>query len=80
MKKLVRTGRIAALFLIVGLVLFIYITKMYQLQVVEGGSPVITAIDTITTTETIPAARGDIPVSYTHLDVYKRQVIYRPAR
>ena len=60
MKKLVRTGRIAALFLIVGLVLFIYITKMYQLQVVEGGSPVITAIDTITTTETIPAARGDI--------------------
>lgn len=60
MKKLVRTGRIAALFLIVGVVLFIYITKMYQLQVIEGGSPVITAIDTITTTETIPAARGDI--------------------
>lgn len=60
MKKMVRTGRIAALFIIIGLVLFVYVTKMYQLQVIDGGSEVITAIDTITTVETIPAARGDI--------------------
>ncbi len=59
MRKLVRTGRIAALFVILSIVILIYVAKMYQLQILEGsGSEDL--ISTITANETIPATRGSI--------------------
>ena len=59
MRKLVRTGRIAALFLIFAVVILIYVAKMYQLQIRDGG-PADDIISTYTLTETIPSERGDV--------------------
>lgn len=59
MRKLVRTGRIAALFFIFAIVILIYVAKMYQLQIRDGGTG-DDIISTVTTTEVIPSNRGDI--------------------
>ena len=59
MRKLVRTGRIVALFLIFAVVILIYVAKMYQLQIRDGGTGE-DIISTITTTETIHARRGNV--------------------
>lgn len=59
MRKLVRTGRIAALFVILGIVILIFIAKMYQLQILEGDSSE-SVISAITANEAIPSMRGDL--------------------
>ena len=59
MRKLVRTGRIIALFLIFAFVILIYAAKLYQLQIRDGGVKE-DIISTYTMNETIPAGRGDI--------------------
>ncbi len=59
MRKLVRTGRIIALFLIFAIVILIYVAKMYQLQIRDGGTGE-DIISTITTVEDIHAPRGAV--------------------
>ena len=59
MRKLVRTGRIAALFVVFFIVIFIYIAKMYQLQILDGGISG-DLVNTTTSVETIAASRGNI--------------------
>ena len=59
MRKLVRTGRIAALFVVFFIVILIYIAKMYQLQILDGGISG-DLVNTTTSVETIAASRGNI--------------------
>lgn len=59
MRKLVRTGRIAVLFVVFFVIISIYIAKMYQLQILDGGRNG-DLINTTTSVETIPASRGDL--------------------
>ncbi|MBQ8830382.1 MAG: hypothetical protein IJ017_02140 [Oscillospiraceae bacterium] len=59
MRKLVRTGRIAALFLLFAVVILIYVAKLYQLQIRDGGTGE-DIISTYTVNEIIPSGRGDI--------------------
>lgn len=59
MRRLVRTGRIIALFLIFAFVILIYVAKLYQLQIRDGGLKE-DIISTYTMNETIPSGRGDV--------------------
>ncbi len=59
MRKLVKTGRIVALFMVFFAILLIYVAKMYQLQILDGGNSG-DIVNTTTSTETITASRGDI--------------------
>ena len=59
MRKLVRTGRIVALFLMFAVVILIYVAKMYQLQIRDGGTGE-DIISTYTVGEIIPSERGDV--------------------
>ena len=59
MRKLVRTGRIIALFLIFAVVILIYVAKLYQLQIRDGGTD-DDIISTYSVVEVIPSDRGDV--------------------
>ena len=59
MRKLVRSGRIAALFVLFAIVILIYVLKLYQLQIRDGGTGE-DIISTYTLYEDIPSERGDI--------------------
>lgn len=59
MRKLVRTGRIAAIFVVLSIIILIFVAKMYQLQILEGTDSE-NLKNTITANEPIPATRGSI--------------------
>ncbi len=58
MDKLIRPGRVFTLFLIFVLIIGLYATSMYDLQVVQGSDYYAIATGTSTTTTTVSAARG----------------------
>lgn len=59
MRKMFRPSRIAAIFIVLALILFIFLVKLYRLQIVKGGRD-SDQISTYSSTQTISAVRGDI--------------------
>ena len=60
MKRLINPGRLAFLGLILALVLALYMTTLYKLQIVEGTANYEASMNSIVSEETVIAARGNI--------------------
>ena len=60
MEKLLRPGRVLAILILFGMILALYGTSLYDLQVVQGSDYYAIATGTTTTTSTVSAARGSI--------------------
>ena len=60
MNRLISPGRLAFLGLALALVLALYFTTLYKLQIVEGTANYEASMNSIGTEETVIAARGNI--------------------
>lgn len=69
MDRIIKPARLASLIILMVLLSAITMTSLYRLQVVEGASYAAQAKDSIVSTITIPAARGNI------LDRYGRVLV-----
>lgn len=69
MDRFFSRGRLSVLSLLLVLILGLYITTLYKLQIVEGAAYYESSTNSIPTTKTVKAARGDI------LDRYGRVLI-----
>ena len=72
MKKLISPGRLVFLGILVAAVLGIFFTKLYMLQIVEGNANYEASTNSIMSTETVIAARGNIMDRYGRLLVSNR--------
>ncbi len=72
MKKLVSTGRLAFLALLLALLVGGYILKLYQLQIVEGEAAYEASTNSIVSYEPVAASRGNIMDRYGRLLVSNR--------
>ena len=72
MRKLISPGRLVFLCIFVAAVLGIFFTKLYLLQIVEGNANYEQSTNSIVSTETIIAARGNIMDRYGRLLVSNR--------
>lgn len=72
MRKLVSPGRIIFLGLVMAAVLCLFFATLYQLQIVEGNRNYEQSVNSITSTETVIAARGNIMDRYGRLLVSNR--------
>ena len=72
MKKLISPGRLVFLGILVAAVLGIFFTKLYMLQIVEGNANYEASTNSILSTETVIAARGNIMDRYGRLLVSNR--------
>ena len=57
MKRLVGPGRLAALGILLVVVLALYLTTLYRLQIIEGSAYYEASTNSIVTEETVIAAR-----------------------
>ena len=71
-EKLIAPGRLAFLIIFVFAILTLYIAKLYKLQIIEGNAYYEASINSITSHETIIAARGNILDRYGRLLVSNR--------
>ena len=62
-------------FAIRSLRLDVYKRQLPNVEITKEVKPMMTIGERIEVKEFIPTKANDIPVSYTHLDVYKRQVL-----
>ncbi|MCD8116379.1 MAG: hypothetical protein LUE21_04570 [Oscillospiraceae bacterium] len=67
MRKLISPGRLAVLGIIVAALLVLYITTLYKLQIVEGAEYYEESTNSIVSTETVVATRGNILDRYGRL-------------
>jgi len=74
MNKLINSGRVIAMALLLVLLLTIYLVFLYKLQIVEGEKYYNRANELITTTRTVTASRGNI------LDRYGRVLVSNAER
>ena len=72
MRKLISTGRLVFMALVVLVVLSIFAVTLYQLQIVEGNQNYEASINSIVSHEDVIAARGDIMDRYGRLLVSNR--------
>ncbi len=72
MKKLISPGRLATLGLLLAVVLALYFTTLYKLQIVEGTANYEMSTNSIVSEETVIAARGNILDRYGRLLVSNR--------
>lgn len=72
MNKLLKPARLAVIFLLLAALLAVYFISLYQLQIVEGEAYYETSQNSIVTTETVRATRGDITDRYGRLLVSSR--------
>lgn len=72
MNKLIRPGRIAFLGLVLVVVVALYLGTLYRLQIVEGNANYEASTNSIVSTETVIAARGNILDRYGRLLVSNR--------
>ncbi len=72
MRKLISPGRLVFLCIFVAAVLGVFFTKLYLLQIVEGNANYEQSTNSIVSTETIIAARGNIMDRYGRLLVSNR--------
>ena len=73
MNKIVKPGRIALLTLtLVGLIV-LYVTELYKLQILDAEGYYEQSASTITTTETVTAARGNLMDRYGRVLVSNRE-------
>lgn len=75
MDKLIKTGRLAALALIIVALAVIYTLTLYKLQIVEGKAYYEESRNNIVTTETVSAARGSLMDRYGRVLVENRECI-----
>ena len=69
MDKSIRPGRIAVLALLLAVLLVVFIVAIYKLQIIEGNEYYEESLNSVTTTQRVRAARGNI------LDRYGRVLI-----
>ena len=69
MDKPIRPGRIAGLALLMAVLLVIFLVAIYKLQIVEGAAYYEESLNSVTTTQRVKAARGNI------LDRYGRVLV-----
>lgn len=69
MERPIRTGRIAALAVILAVLLVIFLVALYKLQIVEGNAYYEESRNTVASTQRVKAARGNI------LDRYGRVLV-----
>ena len=74
MNRILRTSRIAFIFVVVAILLSIYTSALYELQIKEGDSYLEASRNAIAMTKTIPAARGAILDRDGELLVYTKTV------
>lgn len=67
MKKLIPPGRLLAGSIIVGLLLILYFSVLYKLQIVEGAKYSEESANSIVSYETVAASRGNILDRYGRL-------------
>ena len=72
MRKLISTGRLLFLGVVMAAVLTVFMVTLYRLQIVEGNENYEKSINSIVTTETIIAARGNMMDRYGRLLVSNR--------
>ncbi len=72
MRRLISPGRLAVLGIIIAALLALYITTLYRLQIVEGAEYYEQSTNSIVSTETVVAARGNILDRYGRLLVSNR--------
>ena len=72
MRKLISTGRLVFMALVVLVVLSIFAVTLYQLQIVEGNQNYEASINSIVSHEDVIAARGNIMDRYGRLLVSNR--------
>ena len=72
MNRLIRPGRVAFLGLVLVVVLALYLGTLYRLQIIEGNANYEASTNSIVSTETVIAARGNILDRYGRLLVSNR--------
>ena len=72
MKRLISPGRLAFLGILLALILILYLTTLYKLQIVEGNEYYEASTNSIVSEETVIAARGNILDRYGRLLVSNR--------
>lgn len=60
MERLVRPGRVAAIFIVFALIIALYATSLYDLQVVQGSNYYALSTGTVTSNVSVSASRGAI--------------------
>lgn len=73
MNKLIRTGRLAAITIVLVVLIIIYLVTMYKLQIVEGQAYYEASQNNKVTTEDVPAARGSMMDRYGRVLVENRE-------
>ena len=69
MDKTIRPGRIAGMALLLAVLLAIFFVAIYKLQIIDGAAYYEESLNSVTTTQRVKAARGNI------LDRYGRVLI-----
>ena len=69
MDKIIKPARLYIIILIIAVLTAIFVVTLYSLQIVEGAAYYAQSQDSISTTVSVPAARGDI------LDRYGRPLV-----
>ena len=72
MRRLISPGRLAVLIILVAAVLVLFVTTLYQLQIVDGTINYENSINSIVTHDTVSAARGNIMDRYGRMLVSNR--------
>ena len=72
MNKIIKPMRLAVILLLIAALLAVYFVALYDLQIVEGEAYYETSQNSIVTTETVLAARGDITDRYGRVLVSSR--------
>ena len=60
MDKIIKPARLYIIILIIAVLTAIFVVTLYSLQIVEGAAYYAQSQDSISTTVSVPAARGDI--------------------
>ena len=74
MRDTLRTSRIACIVVVMAVLLSIYTSALYELQIKEGDSYLEASRNSVTITETVSAARGSILDRNGQVMVYSRTV------
>ncbi|MEG1789334.1 MAG: penicillin-binding transpeptidase domain-containing protein [Oscillospiraceae bacterium] len=73
MNKLIKPGRLAAFVLLIVGLLGLYITELYKLQIIQGEENYERSKNSVVTTQTVTAARGNIMDRYGRVLVSNRE-------
>ena len=73
MKNLVKPGRVAAMIILVILIIVLYLTFLYRLQVIEGEKYYNQSNEITNTEKTVTAARGNILDRYGRIMVSNKE-------